>query len=239
MTEAKRFCVVTTGRCASAALFQSLERYNDIMTPTKQMGGGNRELLHDRDLAERCEQYSDLVGETVDNQDQLIKAFYQSNETMAYSGFKTLYNFVDDWEKFTQLDVQWIVLTRDDLASQIASFMLALKSKNWETIQTPAERSWSFLYAERRRIKAFGLEIIKHEKIIKQLPAIKLTYEQLAQVGFANTELNDYFGRVIQLQYPRSATKASDYVVNWDLFSQFVQDEILSQSARDAIPVPA
>ena len=229
--EAKKFCVLTTGRCGSRAFFRALEQHTNIISPTKQIGAGSRELLHHDHIKERYTQYSELVKRQVKTQSELIEAFYESNETVEYSGFKTLYHFVDDWEDFLKRDLQWIILTREDLASQIASFRLALKTTDWINEDPKRSRHWSFLHSETNHVKALGNDILKQQKILSQIEGIHITYEQLTKPNFSNSKLNEFFGAPIQLIDPQGPTSAEDYCLNWLTFKQFVDEQILSAVA--------
>jgi hypothetical protein len=121
-------------------------------------------------------------------------------------------------------DIQFIVLTRDDIPSTVASFIAARNKNTWNRrggkIQSKIHirginvlMVWGNAFYIRRSLNA-----LKNTK-----NGIKINYEDLCDPNFNNQDLNAFFGRTIQLANPVKPTSGAEYIENWDWFKQFVE----------------
>jgi hypothetical protein len=124
-------------------------------------------------------------------------------------------------------EIKIITLARADLASTVASFIIATRAGTWRR-NGGVQQHRLTLDADLRQQALAHLDYLTQSlRVIGEIPhAIRLEYEDLCRPDFANSELNDYFGRKIQLSRPKSQTRAEDYVDNWLEFKTFIEDNL-------------
>jgi len=221
----KKFCVMTVGRSGSTSLMTCLEQYDDIAVPNKNIHCVNNELLHEKRVDGYRKEYETLTGAAVETAQQLIERFYQFNSGCGYAGFKTMPNRHPDFEAFVcRNDIQFITLIREDVASTVASFMLAMETMVWQRQGERQAAVWHFDVAQHAEAVLSNLTyVLKSHAAIRSIPnAIALTYEALCSPQFENKNLDVFFNRPIQLGNPKPPTSGRSYVDNWEAFEQFI-----------------
>lgn len=224
----KPFIVLTTGRTGSTALMDSLAQHNDIGLPIKQIDCIDNEILHPNFVQKYIPFYQRFLNTPIQNEIDLINAFYQSNQKFSYAGFKSMPNRHKQLNALINTQtLQIITLIRRDTASTIASFIVAIDNHTWRRHGEPQIHSFTFNDAYKPRVLDHLNYILQSQKVLTSIPqAIHLEYETLCKKDFENSQLNDFFQRSISLNNPKQATKASHYVNNWDEFETFVQQAI-------------
>ena len=221
----RKFCLITPGRAASTALMSVLEGYDDIAVPNKNIDCNNNELVQQRVAKLHRRLYGELCGTEIKTDAELIEKFFEYNQASPFAGFKTMpMRHKNQPEFFQRQDIQFIILTREDIPSTVASFIAARMKNTWDR-KGGAARSkirirgisvlmvWGNIIYIRRSLNA--LNMINN--------GIKITYEALCDPNFSNQELNAYFGRTIQLASPVKPTSGADYIENWDWLKGFVE----------------
>lgn len=223
----RRFCVLTTGRTGSNALFDGFARHPDIAVPTLDGGTTNSELLHPRVL-DRYRQLLAGHGErATPDAASLVDAFFDSRRDAAFAGFKLMpWQHPDIASFILRSDIKRIVLSRDDLPSMLASWFIANRFDSWQKSSRAVVAEWTFgraHVAELRRHLIFVLHS-KHQ-LDRVQGAIELRYEDLCEPGFCSEPLDEFFGRHVALPEPKAATQGREYLRNWQEFVDFVNDE--------------
>jgi len=220
----RKFCLITPGRAASTALMNILEGHDDIAVPNKNIDCSNNELIQQRKVKQYRRLYSELCKTQIKTNSELIKGFFEYNQSSPYAGFKTMpMRHKNDPEFLQREDIQFIILTRDDIPSTVASFITARQRNTWyRKGGNPKEKieirgililmTWGNVMYLQNSLKA--LERIKN--------GINIKYEELCQPDFNNPELNAFFERKIQLQNPLTPTSGAQYIKNWQWFQRFV-----------------
>lgn len=222
----QRFCLLTVGRAGSTSLMTRLEQFPDIAVPNKNLACFNNELLHPDHALKYAKRYSEMCGCPIRNGDELIDCFYAHNAGSAFAGFKSMPNRHGDLKAFTgRADIRFITLTRQDIASTVASFLMAASTGIWRRQGGPHPLKWRFQTARDARSALQNLEYVRlSESQLRLIPnAIRLTYEELCAPGFCSAELEDYFGRPIRLENPKPPTFAGEYLENWEEFRDFIE----------------
>lgn len=233
----QRFCVLTVGRAGSTSLMYYLEKFEDIGVPSKNIPCPDNELVHHQRLAEHLKQYSVLCGRPLTNQSALIEAFFDCNEHFPFAGFKTMPNRHSDLAAFTaREDIQFITLTRSDIASTAASFLVAMETGSWRRSGEPQPKKWLFKRARHEGPLLENLAYIHRSHVaLSGIPrAIALTYEQLCSPDFSNPALDQFFGRKIKMENPKKPTSGRSYVKNWDEFKIFIEGSMHRIAMRGA-----
>jgi hypothetical protein len=222
---ARRFCVLTVGRAGSTALMDRLERDPDIAVPNKNIVCADHELTHPARIYIHAAAYARLCGKSIATPEDLIDCFFEFNNGAAFAGFKTMPDRHRDLDSFVaRPDIQFITLTRRDVASTVASFLLAASLQSWQRRGEPQTARWRF---DAQRDAAAVLSrlrcVLRSHAQLSEVPnAIALVYEDLCDPGFSCPALDAFFGHPICLDEPKPPTSASTYVPNWEEFLAFV-----------------
>jgi hypothetical protein len=221
----KRFCLLTSGRAGSTALMDAFAKHEDIAVPHKQVDCIDNEILHPKRVSQYMQQYQQLSGLPVHDELSLINAFYESNRSSSYVGFKSMperHRYLDAFAR--QDNLLFITLKRGDLASTIASFLMAFDAGTWR--REGGEQENRLVFGPQYEKRAIGhlAYLKKTEQLLQSLPrAIHLTYEDLCAPDFVSQPMDDFFQRHIQLLNPKPPTSAASYVENWDAFCSFIE----------------
>lgn len=231
---AKRFCLVSPGRAGSTSLMRAFSAHRDIAVP-----GGNGELLNPRLRKEFADFVARKTGLAPDSPHALLEQFFAAGESAAYAGFKLIPLQYHEFDGLLQrTDIQFIVLTRKDLPSLVASWFIAKRFDTFRLGSRAVVKQITFgseWQADlRRHIKTIVGNL---DRIGRISGAIRVEYEDMCKPAFACTDLDSYFGRRIVLRDPRPATDARDYVRDWENFSQFVLTEV--EHARSVVSLAA
>ena len=221
----QKFCVLTVGRAGSTALMDRLERYPDIAVPSKNIDCVDQELVHPARIQAQSAAYAKLCERPITTPEQLIDCFFEVNGGAAFAGFKTMPNRHKDLDRFvTRSDIRFITLSRLDLASTVASFLVAMASDSWRRGGGPQAARWRFDTERDAAAVVSNLRyVVKSDAQLRAVPnAIALVYEDLCDPGFSSSALDAFFGRPIRLDDPKPATSGETYVANWLEFRAFV-----------------
>ncbi len=232
----KSFILMTTGRAGSTALMDSLEKFEDIAVPNKQIECRDNEILHPGYVKQYALIYQKITGLNVQNERDLINAFYNSNKHFDYAGFKSMPNRHPHFlELISNKKIQIITLHRSDIASTVASFIIASDANTWRREGGDQPNNFTFGADYEKRAFSHLLYIEQSWQRLKIIPnAIHLTYEDLCSDDFNNVQLDEYFQRNIKLMSPKKPTLAEHYVDNWQEFSTFIDiqfKKIMSKKA--------
>lgn len=222
----RRFCVMTVGRSGSTSLMNYLAKFDDIALPCKQVECVDNELLHPDRAAQYAQFYAQRCGQPVLTVDDLIEGFYRAQPAAAYAGFKSMPNRHPDFPAFAaRPDIRFITLVREDIASTVASFMVAMDSGSWRRFGEPQAARWVFDAArDGQRVLSNLTYVLRSNAALRGIPgAIALTYEALCDPAFGDAALDGFFARRVAIENPRPPTHGSSYVGNWDEFAAFVQ----------------
>jgi len=223
----KRFILMSSGRAGSTSFIDALASFDDIAVPSKQIDCVDNEIFHPQFVKKYASQYQQLSGLPVRDEMSLIEAFYQSNDA-AYCGFKSMPNrhrslhaLVDEG------NIKIISLSRQDIASTVASFIIAIDRNTWR--RQGGKQKHRFVFGPEYQQRAFSHlgYILESQKIFNSLPnSIQLNFEDLCKTDFQNEELNDFFQRPIKLANPRPPVSAEAYVDNWVEFTAFIEQKL-------------
>jgi len=223
----KRFCVLTTGRTGSTSLLDALSCYEDIAVPDKQINCPDNELFHPERVRQHAVEYSKLTGMESRNEQLLLDAFFHSNKQAAFAGFKTMPNRHQDTQAFFRdNNIQVITLLRDDIASTVASFIVAADFNTWRRNGGEQKFNATFIPEHEQRVISHLTYILSSMELFKTYSnVIHLTYEELCKDDFCSRELDDFFQHQIKLQQPKQPISGESYINNWDEFTRFVEDQ--------------
>lgn len=222
------FCILTAGRSGSTSLINTLSAYGDIITPDKQTESPDNELLHPKWMARYVAHYQNVTKRSIKNELELIQAFYASSGSTGFAGFKSMPNRHKHLASLTNHPkIKIITLFRRDIASTIASFLLAADKGTWRRNGETQQFRLSYDKKLDERILGHLNYIVQCRKLMHDLKgAIHIDYEDLCQPNFSNDELNSYFNRKITLQNPQQPTDGSSYTDNWQSFKEFVDSRV-------------
>jgi hypothetical protein len=223
----RRFCVLTVGRAGSTSLMDRLAQYPDIAVPNKNIACIDHELTHPARIQAHAAAYAELCGRAVTTPEQLIDCFFAFNSGAAFAGFKTMPNRHKDLGSFVaRPDIQFFTLTRRDVASTVASFLLAMATESWRRSGEPQTARWKFdVQRDAPAVLGNLRYVVRSHAQLSQVPnAIALVYEDLCDPGFSSEGLDAFFGRPIRLDDPKPPTSAEAYVANWPEFRAFVDE---------------
>ena len=220
----KRFIVLTTGRSGSTSLIKALEAYQDVIVPNKQIRCFDNELLNPSVVKEHVSIYQKLASKRIENDVDLSRVFFESVRTGNYVGYKSNPSTHSDIPRLiSELDVQFINLYRLDVPATIASYLVAKKFNTWR--RSGEKQQIIVNYSDRLNpdilhfVNAISLN---HHKMSKVRGAIELHYEDLCNPDHENPRLNNFFGRQIKISEPKPPIHVSEYVRNWEEFSEFI-----------------
>ncbi|HEX8009619.1 MAG TPA: hypothetical protein VF814_01555 [Casimicrobiaceae bacterium] len=232
----RKFCVLTVGRAGSTALMDRLARYPDVAVPGKNIECVDQELTHPARIQAHAAAYARLCGRAIATAEQLIDGFFEVNGGAGYAGFKTMPNRHRDLARFVaRPDIQFITLSRRDVASTVASFLMAMATDSWRRDGGLQTARWKF-DAQRDAAAVVGnlRYLVKGDAKLRAVPnAIALVYEELCAPAFSSPALDAFFGRPIRLDDPKPPTSGESYVANWPEFRAFVDQ---AQRAMTAAP---
>jgi len=231
----EKFCVLTTGRSGSTSLMEAFEPFADIALPRRQIDCVDDELLRPGDFARHVQEYAALTGEGIDGQDALIDAFYAYNAGSRFAGFKSMPHRHQNYDAFiAREDIRFITLLREDVASTVASFMLAIRRGTWRRHGEVPQERWTFRPEDTQEVRAIHARLVENMRALQRVPgAIRLTYEELCDKGFASAELNDFFKRPIAISDPTPPVSGEAYTENWDAFVEALGVAALGVPALD------
>jgi len=221
----EKFCLITSGRAGSTSLIDAFAAYHDIGLPSANLDCKDNELLHPARVQGYCKVYSKLFDrESVDPAD-LVDLFYSLHAEANYAGFKTMHNRHADVENFVRRpDIQFISLRRADVSATVASFIHAMEMNTWRRDGGQPDYRWRFDKKNAKQVASNVQYVLSSHLTLQQIPnVIALDYESLCQPDFQNAALDKFFGRHISLQNPQPPTDASQYVLNWQEFDEFVK----------------
>jgi len=221
----KKFCLITPGRAGSTALMNVVEGFEDIMVPNKNIDCPNNELVQQKKVKQYKHLYSELTKTNIKLNRELIDQFYQYNRDYPYVGFKTMpMRHKDDPDFLLREDIKFIILTREDISSTVASFIAARMKNTWNRTGGRTQSKlvirgvyklmvWGNIIYVRNSMNALG----------KIKSAINVKYEDLSSPGFNSLELNEFFGRSIKLENPAKPTSGKEYIENWEWLERLVE----------------
>jgi hypothetical protein len=203
-----------------------LARYPDIAVPGKNISCVDHELTHPARIQAHAAAYASLCGHEIRTVDELLDCFFTVNHAAAFAGFKTMPNRHKDLAAFVaRADIRFITLIRRDLASTVASFLMAMATESWRRYGEPQTARWRFI-AERDAQSVLGnlRYVVRSHAQLEGVPnAIVLAYEDLCDRKFSSAEIDAFFGRPIRLDHPKPPTSGESYVENWSEFRAFVE----------------
>lgn len=223
----QKFCVLTVGRAGSTALMNRLARESDIALPGKNIDCIDQELAHPARVQAHAAAFARLCGVPISTVEQLIDCFFAANAGSAYAGFKTMPNRHHDYDRFVRRsDIRFITLSRRDVASTVASFVVAMATDSWRRNGGAQTARWTFDPKRDGAAVAGNLRYVLNSMAqLETVPAaIALAYEDLCDPKFASSSLDAFFGRPIRLDDPKPPTSGRSYVANWAEFCAFVEE---------------
>jgi LPS sulfotransferase NodH len=222
----RRFCVLTVGRAGSTALMDHLATHPDIAVPGKNIDCVDQELVHPARLETHAAAYARLCAKPIATQDALVEAFFACNVDAAFAGFKTMPNRHKNLAAFVaRPDVRFITLSRRDVASTVASFLMAMATDSWRRSGDAHATQLRFDAARDAGVVLGNLKyVLRSRQQLERVPnAIALVYEELCDPAFSNPRLDAFFGRHIRLDDPRPPTSGESYVANWPEFRAYIE----------------
>jgi len=143
---AKKFIVFTTGRAGSTALMDSLEKFDDVALPNKNIACRDNELLNPIEIKKYLIEYQGLCNRPVNSQEYLIECFFEYNSKAAYAGFKSMpTRHIHLRKLISNKDIRFIILTCRDICSTVASFFIAKMSAPGVVAANLRQSNGSFL----------------------------------------------------------------------------------------------
>jgi len=231
----KRFILLSSGRAGSTSFIDALAQFDDIAVPSKQIECVDNEIFHPRFVKKYVAQYQALSGIPVRDELSLIEAFYKSNTGAAFAGFKSMPNRHGSLQDLANKgDIKMITLARDDIASTVASFIVAIDRNTWRRHGGKQKHRFTFAPEYKDRALSHLAYIVDSQKIFHSLPnSIHIKFEDLCKKDFANTELNEFFQRPVTIANPRPPVSGEAYVDNWDQFTAFIEEKLAEINARN------
>jgi len=233
----KRFIILTSGRAGSTSLIDALARFDDIAVPSKQIDCVDNEIFHPRLTRQYAQQYQELSGMPVKDELSLVEAFFKSNESTDYAGFKSMPNRHQCLPQIANDGkIKIITIVRKDLASTVASFIIAIDKNTWR--RKGGKQKNRFTFGPKYEERAFShlAYIVQAQRLFESMPnCIHLWFEDLCSPGFCNEELNDFFQRPVKLEKPRPPIPGSGYVNNWVEFSAFIDQKLAQINSGNMI----
>lgn len=222
----KKFIVLGTPRTGSESFVKALQQVAGLTTPANSTDLKQSELLNPRFISNFTSIYSLKFGIQLLTQSELINAFYSVNSSSPYAGFKTFYSHVQGFSALTlQPDIQFIVLMRQNVASTLASLMVALDRGCWGRQGESHKSAWRLRSDRIPQLKAL---VERHHEAMSALievpNAIVVRYEDLCCEDFSDSRLDSFFGQRIAFVNPRPPVSGESYVVNWDDFRSHVAE---------------
>lgn len=202
----------------------SLAAHPDIGLPNRQYDCDDNELLNPIRIQETRRHYEAVAGRSLSKEGDLIDAFFASNQSFAYAGFKSMPLRHSDLRCLVEdPDVQIITIRRWDLCSTAASFLLAMRFGTWRREGEKQENFYEFLGEDQQPVRDNLAYLEKSWRLLKGLPsAIDLIFEDFCYEGHSDPLLEQYFERPIAFLNPRPPRSGAEYIKNWGEFREFV-----------------
>ena len=203
-----------------------LARERDIALPGKNIDCIDQELLHPARVAAHAAALARISGAPISTLDDLIEAFFALNADAAFAGFKTMPNRHRDFERFVnRSDIRFITLSRRDVASTVASFVVAMATDSWRRDGGAQHARWTFdPHRDGPAVTGNLRYVLKSAAQLERVPrSIALVYEDLCDPDFSDPALDALFGRPIRLDDPKPPTSGRSYVANWAEFCAFLE----------------
>jgi hypothetical protein len=217
-----------------------LEKFDDIALPSRDTDCVDNELLHPERIQQYMQYYAPYADGAADGMiaspQQLLNAFYKKHENAAFAGFKSMPNRHPNYPKFiTRPDIRFITLVRRDVASTVASFLIAMETGSWRRFGGEQSGKWRFDVKTHGKAALGNLQyVMQSYAMLNRVPdAIKLDYEALCDPAFSNTALNQFFGREIKIDDPKPPTSGAQYVENWDEFGAYLSSAIKASGPKN------
>ena len=222
----KYFCILTTGRSGSTSLINALAAQSDIITLDKLTESPDNELLHPEWVSRYVQHFQPDYEQKIATELQLIDAFFNaaSKQQGNFAGFKSMPNRHRQLAALIQHPkIQIITLVRNDLASTVASFLMAMQKGTWR--RDGEIQNNRLVFTDNMQQQAFGnlQYIVNAEHTLKNIKnAIHLQFEDLCDNKFTHPALDRFFQRPVRLISPKKPVSAQTYVENWTQFKNFV-----------------
>jgi hypothetical protein len=214
-----------------------LQKFDDIAVPNKNVDCIDNELIHPLRVQDYFARYSQLSGQPVRAPDELIECFYRYNAGARYAGFKTFPIRHRNFEAFTaRTDIQFITLTRADIASTAASYLTARRAGSWHRAAGTLPEDWTFDDVKHGPELRHYVAYLAHSysQLARVPGAIHLTYERLCEQDFRSQALDEFFGRPVRLDAPHAPSSGTSYVGNWDQLVRLIAAEVLKSQFPSA-----
>ena len=205
---------------------QVIEGLENVAVPSKNIECANNELLHPRFVDTYKRKFEDLCHCKINTNQELVEQFFSYNKDYDYAGFKSMP--VRDGISpglFDRQDITFIVLTREDILSTVASFVAANRSNSWDRKGGKRSRQVRIRLFDTLMVLGNTFYLRRNVEMIKKIKnPINITYEDLCNPEYHNSALDQFFNEPISLRNPNPPTLGSDYVENWGGFSKFVRN---------------
>ena len=203
---------------------QSLESFADIMVPNKQVPCIDNELVNPRQVQRLSAHFQKSYSHPINNDLRLTDAYFSAKPTDGYIGYKTMpYRHGSLAQLGKTFGIQFITLYRRDIAATVASFMVAKQYNEWRRSGGEQTRQIVFDANLHDRVLYHLNYVVKNQARMLKVPgAIEVFYEDMCTEDFEHRALNDYFARRIRLLDPKPPIKVSQYVANWQAYTNFV-----------------
>lgn len=224
----KSFIILTSGRAGSTSLIDALAHFDDIAVPSKQIDCIDNEIFHPKFIKKYAQEYQTLSGITVTDELSLIEAFYKSNNSAAYCGFKSMPNRHQCLPQIaSEGKIKIITIVREDIASTVASFIVAIDKNTWRRKGGKQKNRFTFGAKYKERVFSHLAYIVQSQRLFDSMQnCIHIKFEDLCKNDFCNEELNNFFQRPIKLDNPRPPVAGSGYVSNWAEFTAFIEQSM-------------
>ena len=204
---------------------QSLEAFSDVMVPNKQLPCFDNELINPREVQRISTYYQRLYSQKITNDLRLTDAFFSAGASGGFVGYKSMphrHGSVPELMKI--FGIQFITLYRRDIAATIASFIIAKKYDEWRRAGEEQKRRLVFDADLHDDVMLHVNYIARTHTRMREIPdAIEVYYEDMCTEDFDNPALNNYFGRRVELKAPKPPISVSQYVTNWQAYTEFVR----------------
>ncbi|MEM9367874.1 MAG: hypothetical protein AAGD07_17925 [Planctomycetota bacterium] len=225
----KKFCLLTPGRSGSTTLIRAIGNRPGVALPSRDISSCiDDELVHPARLRQTSKAYEALVGRPIPDGNALVDTFFEVHQSDAFAGFKSMPARHEPYESFLRTEgLHFIVLTRDDLPSLVASFHVAKRRGTWRREGEEHEFRWRFTRDQIPGLRATTEYVRRSVELLKQVPnPIWIRYEDLVSPGFQCIELDAFFGSPIQIESPKGPVSGSSYVSGWNDFQSYVHSEM-------------
>ena len=113
-----------------------------MKVPAADIDCPHNELLVPEQLLAHMQAYRALTGQPITTAQDLIDAFFERHRQARFAGFKTMHNRHRDWQTFfARPDIQFITMRQRDVASTVASLVIAIDRPLWDRTTRPPRRT--------------------------------------------------------------------------------------------------